>query len=252
MIRAPRRRIHYALALGLISLWICCKTDLVLEIPNFYDSHSVEALDRIPIVLVGLVQVAKPVTPYKLSRYEEGLYTRLWCAHVKVENVLKGNVNPGETDILYYVAARNMGSSASSLQLNRGDRKLFFLMTDSGHLRTIFDDYSTAVISVTSGAHPNFRRDPDRPIGEAIVSILLTRGVRSMDYDMLEALYYFADSGGRFGKKVEIPYLVRLSQMDTLPVREQACLALRNTQYKCKGIKERMNFSKHPHEPRRN
>ncbi len=57
-----------------------------------------------------------------------------------------------------------------------GDREMFFLRNDSGVLRTICDTWNTCVVPVFSGAHPGFKPDPGKPLAEAIIDLLLTRG----------------------------------------------------------------------------
>lgn len=65
---------------------------------------------------------------------------------------------------------------------------IFFLRRDAGVLRTTCDFLDYCVVQVFSGAHPGFKVNPDKSLAENIVDLLLTRGTKSSDPQMIKAI----------------------------------------------------------------
>ena len=213
------------------------------EFPARYYNQSPEQIVQVPIILVGVVLAnATQVGDFHPSRIEGHGPIRGFRSRIRVENVLQGNVSQGEVDIFYFIGADSLGSSAGILNLPAGVRRIFFLQRDGGKLRTIYDGWDLTVEEVYSGAHPSFKRNPARPVTEAIVDLLLTRGERATDKDMIEAVYWVGGSMGIFGRETVIKKLQQLSREETLPVREEACYFLAEEKLPCEGIVGKEQF----------
>jgi hypothetical protein len=221
----------------------CCPSPQMTEFPARYNNKVPEQIMQVPIILVGLVLTnATQVGDFHPSRIEGNAPIRGLRSRIRVENVLQGNVSQGEVDIFYFIGTDSLGSSAGILNLPAGVRRIFFLQRDGGKLRTIYDNWDLTVEEVYSGAHPSFKRDPARPITEAIVDLLLTRGEGATDKDMIEAVYWVGGRMGIFGRETVIKRLQQLSREETLPVREEACYFLAEAKLPCEGIVGKEQF----------
>ena len=190
-------------------------------------------VEKVPIILVGEVTgKSAPVAPPHRSQNAD-FYVQLWRAKVKVENVLQGEIDPGTVDIFYFWFWRPITGGQEPLNLPLGERDIFFLMKDGGHLRTICDAArNCSVMTILTGAHPNFRRAPGQSISQAITDILLTRGIGVNDKQMVEAV----DRQGslqQFGEQPMVRTLQSLVHKESPPVREAACESLREWKRHC-------------------
>jgi hypothetical protein len=215
----------------------CYPSPQMTEFPARYDNKAPEQIVQVPVILVGLVLAnATQVGDFHPSRIEGRGPTRGFRCRIRVENVLQGNVPQGEVDIFYFIGADSLGSSAGILNLPAGVRRIFFLQRDGGELRTIYDGWDTTVENVYSGAHPSFKRNPDRPVTEAMVDLLLTRGRGATDEDMIEAVFQVGGRMSTFGDETVIKKLQQIAREETLPVREKACYELAEAKHPCETI----------------
>jgi hypothetical protein len=228
-----------SLALALLAFTAslgCCPSPQMTEFPARYDNQAPEQIVHVPIILVGVVLTHTQVGDFHPSRIEGNAPIRGFRCRIRVENVLQGNVSQGEVDIFYFIGTDSLTGGTSILNLPAGVRRIFFLQRDGGKLRTIYDNWETTVEKVYSGAHPSFKRNPNRPVTEAIVDLLLTRGEGATDKDMMEAVYWVGGRRGMFGEETVIKKLQQIAREETLPVREEACYFLADRKLPCEGI----------------
>ena len=95
---------------------------------------------------------------------------------VQVENVLKGGPIPKRIEVYYFTWAGGFDGPRPLGFWNVGGRRIFWLRKDSGVLRTICDGWDGCTEGVWSGAHPDYRPDPQKPLEYALVDFHLTRG----------------------------------------------------------------------------
>ena len=147
----------------------------------------------------------------------------------------------GKVDIFYF---RYMGSIAGGvrpLTLERGDRDMFFLMREDGRLRTICNRWRTCCLAkVVTGPHPSFRRQPAKPINQAITDFLFERGIGINDKQMVDAIEQQQYSV-KFGEEPMVATLQQLASSETPLVREAACESLRSLKHPCGDEAETRN-----------
>lgn len=95
---------------------------------------------------------------------------------VHVENVLKGASIPATIDVYYFTWAGGFDGPRPLGFWSVGDRRIFWLRTDHGVLRTVCDGWDGCTEAVWSGAHPNYRPNPQKPLEYTLVDFHLTRG----------------------------------------------------------------------------
>lgn len=185
-----------------------------------------------PVIIVGLVLDGSVAGEYHPARYDSHEWTRRYRVKVKVENVLQGRVTSNEVNIYFFAAAVNFTGSGVPFGFGKGERDVFFLQRDYGELRTISDTYSNrSIVKVLSGAHPDFRRDPSRPIWDCITDLLLTRGVGVDDRQMVKAV-----DANHFSGEAEAEVIKKLDQLareETPALRERACFYLQEQKLLC-------------------
>jgi hypothetical protein len=178
-----------------------------------------------PIIVVGKILSATDVGASHPSKWYPDDTIQLHRVRVKIENVLRGDVT-GDIAVYYFASVGPIGGPARLGMFNQagrwhiGDREMFFLRWDSGVLRTICDAYAACVISVFSGAHPEFRVAPGRPISHAIIDLLLTRGEGCNDDQMVRAIE--RSDAEHFSKEYTIKKLEELATTETPEVRAKA------------------------------
>ncbi len=196
------------------------------ELPPRYSVSPPENLYLVPVVLVAQVlKDCAPIGKIHPSRWD-GNPQQLWQVRVKVEQVLQGEVPPGEVTIYYFVPMGSLGTSDAGLtDLAAGDREIFFLQRDNGQLRTICDGGHNCVVKVRTGAHRHYKRADSPTINDAIEDILLTRGDDATDQQLLAALRF----NRNFGEQARIRALERLVKTESPEVAKDACLSLEHS-----------------------
>jgi len=146
--------------------------------PDLIDQCDSKGLsvDSAPIVVVGVVTedalVRSPVAMHSDPRYP----LQFRKITVQVENVLKGATVPRKITAYYFTWAGGFDGPRPLGLWKVGGRRILWLRPDSGVLRTACDGWDYCTIGVESGAHPNYKRDPQKPIDYALADLLLTRG----------------------------------------------------------------------------
>lgn len=118
---------------------------------------------------------------------------QLYKVNVELENVLRGDVEPGKTSIFYFKnlnasGPARMGMVGRGGQWRIGDRLIWLLRRDAGVLRTVLDTWAQCTDPVFTGSHANYRPRSGETLSQMIVDILLDPGEGCSDAQILEAL----------------------------------------------------------------
>lgn len=185
-------------------------------------------LDAIPVIVVGRILADTAAgSPFRPRDYDDNS-DQVFRVTMRVENVLRGGIAPGEDLQAFYL--RSLGISGPPRMgiwhgsWHIGDREVFFLQKDKGVLRTVCDTFAHCAPPVLSGAHPNYRPQPGEPVSHSIVDILLTRGQDIGDAQMASAIEHEKADG--FSWTYTVEKLRELAASDAGPVREQARVTL--------------------------
>lgn len=132
--------------------------------------------DTAPIVVVGVLTsdtlALRPIPMH--SDPESSLQLRK--LRVRVENVLKG-APISETITVYYFTWAGAFNGPRPLGFWRvGGRRILWLRRDSGVLRTTCDGWDGCTEGVWSGAHPDYRPDPQKPLDYALSGFAFYEG----------------------------------------------------------------------------
>ena len=190
--------------------------------------YSMQDPAHVPIIVAALVTgdtaAVGSVRPSKV--YQQIQLTK---ARIRIENVLQGDVQPGETDLFSFTY--QTPGSARPLHLKAGERDLFFLLRDGNKLRTICEGVRNCCAqTVMTGAHPEFKRDASKPINQEISDFLLSRGSGVDDAQMMAAI---EKQGVIFGNDAMLNTLAAIAKNETPAAREAACEQLLGTKYAC-------------------
>ncbi len=223
-----RRLIHCIVVGSLILLSTACERPAIRPYDPVDPTPLAKQMLSASVILVGRILGASSVG--RPRQYEvEGIskQAQLFRVTVAVENVLKGTVSAGNAAIYFFMpAGSHDGSPLLGMVGQRGswnveDLEMFFLNHDSGVLRTICDFYHHCVVPVRSCDHPGFRPEPGKPLADAIIDLLLTRGRNCGDQQMVEATSKFNEEN--FDRQYAFKKLRQLAAEETPPVRDAAC-----------------------------
>jgi hypothetical protein len=193
-----------------------------------YEAQEYERIFDAPMVIVGtLLSDAAAHSPV----LDQGYPIQLRKLKVRVENALRGNVASGEVLVYYFAPA---GPYQGNRPLGRwlpDERRILWLRSDSGVLRTASDFKDECTMPVRSGAHPHYKPDSQKPLGCALADIWFTRGDGTTDADFAKGVDWGAPS------TVPEPYLFeklqRLAATEVPVVRDAACKQLSYYRQKC-------------------
>jgi hypothetical protein len=168
-------------------------------------------------------------------------------ADVDIENVVLGDVKQRQLQLSYFTfSVKNKGgySGPALLRVEPGQRRLFFLTTDSGHYRSVADLRNDYSIRVWSGFHKNcckpigptdyfIRRSPQEQIGDSISEILLQLGENYHREGMIQWLDMQAYTASRLaGRQKSAALLKQLAANEHEPgIAAKACLVLSEQYY---------------------
>ena len=197
-----------------------------------------EYLDRIfssPIVVVGVILsdtlVRRPVP----SHWDAQTLLQLRKLKIRVENVLRGDVIPGAATVYYFTWAgafngpRPLGFWVTGRATV--SRRILWLRHDSGVLRTACDGWDYCTMPVGSGAHPQYKPDPKRPLAYALADIWFTRGEKTTDADFARQIDWGAPS--TVPEAYLFEKLQQLAATEVPAVRTAACKQLSYYHQKC-------------------
>jgi len=230
-----RARATLALACCLGFTLACETTQKLKPYPPFIDLPRSSAIGSIPVILVGQVIKTMKVGSPQTDPWGRTHSLQLHKAAVKVENVLRGKVQPGDIDLYYFrdlqpVGMLQLGTVPDSGSWNEGDREMFFLQSDSGRLRTVCDTYAHCVLPVYSGHHDLLQANANVWIGNTITDILLARGQDTSDQQMAKAIGKSSGPCYEFSPAYTVDKLKQFVRTGSAPIRHEACVALANVE----------------------
>ncbi len=186
-----------------------------------------------PIILVGrITALSNAGGPRHFESGGISYKAQLVRATVATENVLRGQIPTPNATIYYFVPASSYDGSPllwmpqqwaadSRGNSHGGVRAIFFLLRESGVLRTICDFHRHCVVPIQSCDHPEFRLDPSKPLAQTIIDLLLTRGAGCGNQQMIEAISKF--NAENLDRQYAFKKLRQLAAEETPPVRDAAC-----------------------------
>jgi len=180
-----------------------------------------------PVIIVGQILKHAYVGHPHPSRWYPDEPIQLCRITVRVENVLRGDVNAAVVAIYYLTSIRRgslarMGMTGRGGQWQIGNRSVFFLVRDSGVLRTVYDTWAASTPAVLTGAHPDYKPQPGESISDSIIDILLDRGEGCDDAQWAHAILASTVKASNF----DLAYTVRkLRQITATYVPEASTAA---------------------------
>ena len=190
-----------------------------------------ENIFNAPIVVLGVLLSDTPVRPPIPSPRNRGYPLQLRRLSLRVENVLRGNLTTGAVAVYYFALAGPVDGPIPLGQWQAGDRKILWLRYDSGFLRTACDGHDSCTMPVTSGAHPSYKADPQRPLGYALADLFFTRGEGANDSDFARGIERGAPS--TVPEAYLFEKLLQLAATEVPLVRAAACQQLSYYRQKC-------------------
>lgn len=193
--------------------------------PHLVDQCGIEqnVQDSAPIVIVGVI-AADMVVRRPLPMQSDPTYPlQLRMMRLKVENVLKGRVPAAVIAVYYYAFAGGFDGPQPLGMWRGGSRRVFWLRSDKGVLRTACDGWDDCTIGVYSGSHTHLSFTDNRPVDYAVADILLTRGEGNVNDSK------FAGALDRGAPGPETYLIVRyrhLAMTERVPVKTAACAQL--------------------------
>jgi hypothetical protein len=170
-------------------------------------------------------------TPVRQPIQRNGFQMQLCRITVRVENELRGNLAKGKIAVYYFAP---VGTYTGPLPLGSwrpGDRRILWLRPDSGVLRTACDGPDSCTMPVRSGAHPQYKSDPRKPLGCALADIWFTRGEGTTDSEFAKGVDWGAPS--TVPEPCLFKKLQQLAVTEVPAVRAAACKQLSYYQQKC-------------------
>lgn len=205
---------------------------------EYVDEYSPAAA---PIVIVGVLGEDVPVGRIQTvkSRFYSYVQVRLRRVRVKVENVLRGQVEE-KVWVYYFEIASTytgpppLGYWKSTLD-RHGKRKLLYLRRDGEVIRTACDLHNCCVLDVDSGSHRNYKPGAAKSFEERKADILLTEGEGAAAQTFASNLSYAI---GHVRLTIALPRVEALTASNSLPIQKEACWQI--NQYKEKLFEFRL------------
>lgn len=197
-----------------------------------------EPLTASPLILTGSI-----VAVDEAGWVREGAHggkVQPFRLRVNVEHVLQGPEVGRRVDI-YCFLNRGNWTGPAPMDFSVGELYIFYLRKEASELRTACDVYAPCVDHILTGRHSSFKRNRDRPVADDILQILLTRGDNVSDGVVVDALAGNAEPYLGYGfrwryqrPETYLKLLQRAAQIETPPVRAEACELLKGLGKPCK------------------
>jgi hypothetical protein len=220
-----------SIAAALTTTFLLARCAAVPKLMPYYLQKPYENVFNAPIVIVGVLLSDTPVRPPIPSQRNGGYPLQLRKLSVRVENVLRGNVNTGTAVVYYFALAGPIDGPIPLGQWQAGDRKILWLRFDSGVFRTACDGHDSCTMPVTSGAHPHYQPDPNKPLGYALADIFFTRGEGTTDGQFARGVEWGAPS--TVPESYLFEKLQQLAGTEVQVVRTAACKQLSYYRQNC-------------------
>jgi hypothetical protein len=193
-----------------------------------YARYAPMNVDTVPVVIVGKIIDQIDIGPPHPARFDREQPMQLRRVNVRIENVLRGDIQPKTVSVYYFISLRAgghllMGMSGHGGHWHVGDHLIWFLRWDSGVLRTMLDTWAQTTVTVLSGSHPNYRPVANESLAHQIIDIMLDPG-KQCDSDQWALA--ILDSSMR-ASSFDLPYTVaklRQIAMTFRPVASEAAL----------------------------
>lgn len=211
-----RRVVAYLFIAAVLGACSGCEREFpTFPMTPFSRRVSLFNLPQVPLILVGqALENCHPAAPPAYSGLDGRPY-QLWKIRVKVEHVIQGEIDPKNLDIFYFV---DWGSGSSAwtrlVDMHEGSSEVFFLQKDGDKWRTICDGLRSCVLWVRTGTHSQYKIDPNLPIQDIFVNLMLSRGDHTSDRQMIDAIYH---PETRWGTAPVINRLQQLAHEDPSP-----------------------------------
>ncbi len=150
----------------------CQRTPHLIE----YDEESNRRARDAPLVVVGVVDGDTRVGGTVPARRDPKYPMQLHRARLRIENLLRGSIAERSIFIYYFGFAGAIDGPRPVGFGRDPSRSVVWLREEQGVYRTACDGWDECTIPVHSGAHPQYAVDSRRPLGYALVDLLLTRG----------------------------------------------------------------------------
>ncbi len=172
-------------------LFACSGCEREFPMAPFPRRFSVFNLPKVPLILVGqALENCYPAAPPAYSGLDGKPY-QLWKVRVKVEQVVQGEIQPKSMEVFYFVdMGFGSGGWSRLMDIYQGHSEIFFLQKDGSRWRSINDDCRNCVLWVRTGTHYQYKIDPNLPIEDILVNLLLSRGDHTSDGQMIDAIYH--------------------------------------------------------------
>lgn len=184
-----------------------------------------------PIVVVGVILSDARVGRTVPCQPNADCPMELRKVVIRVENVLRGDVAPATLGVFYYYPTGPVSTPGFLGWWHSGDRRILWLRRDSGVVRTACDGHDYCTMPVRSGAHPQYRLDPRKPLGYAMADIWFTRGEGTTDREFARGVDWGAPS--TVPESYLFEKLQQLAATDVPVVRAAACKQLSYYNQKC-------------------
>jgi len=159
-------------AVGLLLNLGCNRTPALVENDEQLNQQARSA----SLVVVGVIDSDRSVGSPRPSRADPRCPMQLHRTRVRVENVLRGSIKTGTFVVYYFGFAGGFDGPRPMGFWNIPSRRVLWMRRDGGVLRMACDGWDGCTMPVESGAHPQYRADPDKPLDYALADVLLTRG----------------------------------------------------------------------------
>lgn len=197
--------------------------------PHLIDQceHKSDSRVSAPVIVVGVLTsdtlVSRPVPMHSDPKYP----LQLRRLTVRVENVLKGAPVPEVVSVYYFTWAGGFDGPRPLGFWPVGGRRILWLRWDSGVLRTACDGWDGCTEGVWSGAHPDYKPDPQEPVDYALVDLHLTRGEGTLN-EIGFATEVFREEHDRVPglQEYSVEKLRRLALTEHGEVKSSACRSL--------------------------
>jgi hypothetical protein len=165
----------------------CRPSSEMSPLPPCFNTRQPET---VPVILAGeVMEDSHPFAPPQISNWS-GSFVQVWKVRVAVEQVLQGNVPQRQVDIFYYPDVPAPGSVGRVYKLYKGRTELFLLLRDRDKLRPVCENTDVCTCWVRTGKHSGTDVEVTGSIGDRIYRLLLSRGDRTTDAQLIDAIYH--------------------------------------------------------------
>jgi hypothetical protein len=210
---------YFALVSSLFCCFSCEPGAQISPLPPRFTGLDLPAIPG--IVIAEAMEDCHPLRDVQISAWN-GRPVQLWKVHVRVEHVLQGDITQKTLDIPYFVdQGMSTGGVSRLTDIKKGSSEVFFLQRDGSYWRTICEGWRSCVFWIRTGTHYRSKIDLNLPIADILIDLMLSRGDRTDDRQIIDAIYH---PEGRWGWMPVINALHKLANQEKSPVVRSAAL----------------------------